>query len=603
MRSLILSALAVATALPVLSQPQTPRPFVPPDLKGERSVIGQAALAAPSTSPASLYQNRHEAAIAALKAANQTAALGRGLDPVIGLLLIAAKRDPHFGKVVYDLGLSCAKEERWADAIRFYQRVPQVDTDPDVAKLAAAELERAQLLGLLESTPEGKRRRQFESGFLEASRTADRDPVMALESLNQLAALDAARWEVPALRGVLQASLGDYAASMISLQNAARLAPAGRRPALLSAADLARREATYVESEHNAELAWEKQDWETSAKLYSTAWETSPGRVAVGMQAAVAFLMADKVGPAVETLTRIVQAGSPEYDAKARAMLRELGTVSTDAAHAATMEQSTAPGTATPGVVVGIRKLVGDLTSPQMLLIGKTPPPFLEDNTSFIAIPDAELNEPGTVFDSNYSVFAQYDKVTAELAAPSAAGNPASPTEQPSAAPPAADTAPLQVPGRPATLSSRLDVPAPARARGPERDLAINSQPAGGSVVLDNDASTTCRTPCQVTVSPGRHTLVATLGGYRDILKIVNIDKSGAVPPTELAFEKKQGVVEVIGGAPGSGIWLDGNRTDQTTPGKLAVLEGDHEIAIESNGEMLKKTVHVHDNDWVKITF
>jgi hypothetical protein len=92
------------------------------------------------------------------------------------------------------------------------------------------------------------------------------------------------------------------------------------------------------------------------------------------------------------------------------------------------------------------------------------------------------------------------------------------------------------------------------------------------------------------------------LNGYRDVLKIVNFEKSGAAAPIELAFERRQGVIEVTG-ATGSQIYLDGNRTEQTTPGKLTVPEGDHEIGIEANNGVLKKTVRVRDEDWLRITF
>jgi hypothetical protein len=39
------------------------------------------------------------------------------------------------------------------------------------------------------------------------------------------------------------------------------------------------------------------------------------------------------------------------------------------------------------------------------------------------------------------------------------------------------------------------------------------------------------------------------------------------------------------------------------TPGKLTVPEGDHEIGIEANNGVLKKTVRVRDEDWLRITF
>jgi tetratricopeptide (TPR) repeat protein len=561
---------------------------------------------APSTDPATLYRSRHEAAIAALKAANQIASLGRSNDRVIDLLLIAAKRDPHFGKVVYDLGVVCAKGERWDDAIRFYQRAPQVEPDQEVARRAADELERVQLVAKLESTTDGKRQRQFDTQFMEITKKANADAVAALDLLNRLANVDH-RWEAPALQGVLQASLGEYAASSQALESAGRLAPADRRQALVSATKLAREEAKYWDYKRNAELAWDKQEYQPAAKLYSQAWETSQQRISVGMQAAVAYLMADQIGPAVNILTRIGQQGSPEYANQARNMLSALKAVSAEAAAAATMERHGGPEGPPADVADRIRTLVGDLTSPQMLLVGKAPPPFLQDNTPFIAIPDSEISGPEVAFLSTESIFVRYETVVSEGAqvpteGPRPASAPATGTGHPTGTNPPIDTAPTQVSGRPLTLPLHPDSPSPKPAKGSDVGFAITSEPAGASVFFDNDSSTTCRTPCQLASATGRHTLVATLNGYRDVLKIVNFEKSGAAAPIELAFERRQGVIEVTG-ATGSQIYLDGNRTEQTTPGKLTVPEGDHEIGIEANNGVLKKTVRVRDEDWLRITF
>ncbi len=71
--------------------------------------------------------------------------------------------------------------------------------------------------------------------------------------------------------------------------------------------------------------------------------------------------------------------------------------------------------------------------------------------------------------------------------------SPAPPAQRPPAAPPAA----------------------PPAKTAPAGATEIFSSPPGANVVIDNDASLTCTTPCNLSLPPGRHTLVATLDGYR----------------------------------------------------------------------------------------
>jgi tetratricopeptide (TPR) repeat protein len=613
-RNLIpIAVIAAIAALPCVSHAQSREPLLLPNLHGDRNVAAQAAMV-PSTDPAINYSSRHEAAVAALKAAAQIASLGRGNDRVINFLLIAAKRDPAFGKVVYDLGLMCAKGERWDDAIRFYERAQQIDKSKEVAQLAADELERVQLLNSLESTPEGRRRREFDREFLEKSKMAAENAAAAADSLRQLATYDATRWEAPALQGVLQATLGNYGASALALRSASQLAPEERRQDLLAAAELATREATYVDSEHQAQIAWEKQQYETAAKLYSLAWETSPGRTAVGMQAAVAFLMGDWIGPAVQILTRIGQMNSSDDAARAGAMLKELEPVSADAARASTLRQNAATDAPAADPAERIRKLVGDLTSPQMLLICKAPPPFLQDNAPFIKFFDSELdlNGPTAAFLSTESIFARYERAVAGVApappdaatptAPPSAGMAQPPAANPPAANPPAEAAPVQVPDRPPALPPRRESPVPKLAQGPSYPLTITSRPAGATVVVDVDGipSNTCTTPCDLVLARVRHGLGATLNGYREIHKV--IDKGSSAPSVELVFERKQGTIKVTG-VPVSWIDLDGNRIYLPESRILIVPEGNHEIGTEINGEVRKQTLHVNDGEWVKIVF
>jgi tetratricopeptide (TPR) repeat protein len=454
-----LISIAVLTAVQMAAQ--SAGIFVPPTLRGSRNVASSNPIA-PADDPAALYQSLHEAAVAALKEANKVAALSRSGDRAINLLLIAAKRDPSFGKPVYNLGVLCAKADRWQDAINFYGAAQQVDPTPQMVKLAADELERVQMLSSLEATAEGRRRRQFDQDFMGALKNS-KDPVLALDSVTRLNKNDAGRWEALALAGILQAELGKYGDSAKALEAAARLAPETHRKGLASAADLAKREAQYEDLVQNGDLNWEKQQYEQAAKLYAEAWNLNEGQAAVGMQSATGFLMSDQVSLGVQILTRIRQTGSTEYSQKATLMLRELAAISEEAKRAASLNRSDTAAIAKSDATGGIRGFVGELSSPEMNLVVKATPELLQDNTDFIPIPDPELTRPEIAYLSSESIFERYKNnrnSTLQVALPAgsepAQTTPLSPAQQPSLPSDAPDHGTTS--GRPAKLNRRSDV-------------------------------------------------------------------------------------------------------------------------------------------------
>jgi tetratricopeptide (TPR) repeat protein len=402
MRSLSHSIITLLVA--GLAAAQSPQ-FVQPTLKGDRSIAGPNT-PPPAEDPASLYVDRHQAALAALKEANKFA-LARNSDRAINLLLLAVKRDPSFGKPLYNLGVLCSRTERWQDAISFYREAAQVDPSPSMVKLTAEELERVQLLSTFASTPAGRRNSQYDRDFLSALQNS-KDVVIALDATARLIKSDPGRWEARALAGVLQAARGKYGDSAASLEAAAALAPDNRRKQLAGAAGMAKDEAKFEELVQEGDADWDKQQYSAAARLYGEAWDINPGRTGVGMQSAIGFLMADEIAEAVQVLRRIRVTDPAEYGLKASKMLAELSVVSAEAKDAASAETSTGATAPVSDVAGQIRDLVGDLSSREMNLVAKPSPALLEDNASFIPIPDSDLTRPEVALLSSESVFERY---------------------------------------------------------------------------------------------------------------------------------------------------------------------------------------------------
>jgi len=613
MRRLLLVLIAAACGCTAFTQ-DLPT-FKAPRVKGDRFPD--------ASSPAKLdkvdadianYANRHEAAVAALQAASRE----RSPDRATRLLLVSLRRDPGYTQALYNIGLLCVGYERWQDALSFYGEILKMNPDPQLAKLANAEIERVKAIAQMESTPEGRKRRLFDARLVEIL-SKSKDPIAGLNSVAELAKLDASRWEAPALAGIFHADAGAFAESMKSLDEAARLAPATRRLQIQSAAQVARSESTFSEQKNSADGLWEKQQYEAAAKMYASAWENSPSRVDIAMDAATGFLMADQIPLAAQILSRMRDYASPDLDRQITGMLKELGAVSDLAKNEAAEPPHPAAGQSGDSAA-RIRTLVGQLTTPQMELAAKPSPALLQDTTRIIPVPDEELTAGHSEMAllSTDSVFGRYRKnlpnVTAVVTAdvPVAAG----------AQPPTASIAPLapapaqsEPPSisnltRPSQLSNSPAGSAPPRTSaksavqakgGPGLGVSVVTTPAGATVAFDDNTELNCIAPCEMPLPAGRHTLRATLQGHREALRIFELNKKTA--PIEITLDPKRGSVNVESATAGMPVFLNGNKTDKVTPARLTLDEGDWEIGIETDGHRAVQKISVKDGSLLRITF
>ena len=453
---------------PIFAAPQEgPKPFKPLDL-GPLHGEQPAASATVLKDPALMYASRHEAAVAALKAAN-IAAAAHANDRAISLLLLAAKRDPQYALALYDLGVLCERSGRWQDAANFFRLVAPLDASPEIKQSATAELARVQLVASLENSAAGKRQLEFDIALVKAL-SMRTDPAVAADAAARLAVRDPARWEAPALLGVLNADLDRWAESATVLNNAASLAPFERRPQLIQARDVARRQAQYKARLSEGDQAWEKKEYGKAAKLYAEAWAMNPAANAVGMQAATGYLLEDQVVLAIECLIRLRQTGSQEEAQTATAMLEKLGAISDSARQAALNNQAASQRVPVENPMSVIARSLADITSPEMLLVSKAAPDMIQDPTRFIPLDDTELtSSENAALLSTESVFARYQKFVAIPVPLPLDGGPAG---RPSLAPDGANTA-----AGSNVLSPAESHPAPTHKLLPNRPILPNLEP------------------------------------------------------------------------------------------------------------------------------
>ncbi len=195
--------------------------------------------------------------------------------------------------------------------------------------------------------------------------------------------------------------------------------------------------------------------------------------------------------------------------------------------------------------------------------------------------------------------------VAAPKPAPMPPAQPAviEPETPPAATPVPTESQPAAQPPEPAATSpveSQAVTPAPkppvartpAVASTAEQPLQIVTSPPGADTFLDNDFSKGCKSPCSFHVSPGRHTLIISMRGYRRELRIVEVQR-----PQELfvSLTKAVGIVVVSTETPGAQILIDGKPIPERTPARLTLPVGKYTVTVVRDGRRADQVIEVKD--------
>jgi hypothetical protein len=185
-----------------------------------------------------------------------------------------------------------------------------------------------------------------------------------------------------------------------------------------------------------------------------------------------------------------------------------------------------------------------------------------------------------------------------------AASAPAQPIEESQAAPPpqppqesespgAADEKPEPVEPEPQT-PQQAETPAPIKLPErrepvalPEETVALESNPPGAIVTVDGRARSACRTPCTVPLTPGRHSLVASMPGYRETMRTFQVPDEKAV---KVVLERSTGVLGIRSTPPGASITINGQLRAEKTPTLITLPEGKYRLLVSRDGVSSEET-------------
>jgi hypothetical protein len=189
---------------------------------------------------------------------------------------------------------------------------------------------------------------------------------------------------------------------------------------------------------------------------------------------------------------------------------------------------------------------------------------------------------------------------------PDATVAPAPPVQRDQPNPPAADPvvakpSPL---APPAVTSAQEAEPAPPVKAPREvskipaarlQDVWVSTNPPGAKVVLDDDLSQACRTPCIVHAMTGVHNLTISQAGYENEYREIRVGETAQdVPP--ITLRKPSGTLMLTTNPPGASVRVDGKLVGQVTPAAISLPPGSYSITVEKGGQSRTQRVEIQQS-------
>lgn len=151
----------------------------------------------------------------------------------------------------------------------------------------------------------------------------------------------------------------------------------------------------------------------------------------------------------------------------------------------------------------------------------------------------------------------------------------------------AAPTAPLAAPAESTTTPLLAPAAAPSVAAAPKRtprvtttSVYFRTTPPGATVVIDNRAEWTCRTPCRIENLPGgSRQVIARLAGFQTTRRTFQAGADSEMI-VEIELEDSRIQLLVTSEPSGADIYVDGRLMPQKTDAKIPLPEGTYRIRV-----------------------
>jgi hypothetical protein len=124
----------------------------------------------------------------------------------------------------------------------------------------------------------------------------------------------------------------------------------------------------------------------------------------------------------------------------------------------------------------------------------------------------------------------------------------------------------------------------------------IATKPPGALAAIDGRPSASCRTPCTLTVAPGRHYVELTLPGYLMEHRMINVT-DGPQHLAPIALRPPMVTLLLSSEPQGATISVDGKVQDKTTPVQLNLPRGTYTVVMTKDGKSKTRIVQLLDGN------
>jgi serine/threonine protein kinase len=122
--------------------------------------------------------------------------------------------------------------------------------------------------------------------------------------------------------------------------------------------------------------------------------------------------------------------------------------------------------------------------------------------------------------------------------------------------------------------------------------VSIATIPGGAVVALDGRPGASCRTPCSLDATAGRHSLTITLAGHYPEVREITVS-AGPLDVGPISLRLAGGTVMVSSVPPGATITINGHQWNRVTPAQVSLAPGNYTVTVEKDGKRATGRVDV----------
>jgi len=129
-------------------------------------------------------------------------------------------------------------------------------------------------------------------------------------------------------------------------------------------------------------------------------------------------------------------------------------------------------------------------------------------------------------------------------------------------------------------------------ASSAEVPLQVTSSPTGADVIVDSNGALGCKTPCNLPLDPGRHTMVIKLDGYREQQKIFELPRDANMV---VSMIQMVGIVNITSSPAGLTVVIEGKQQSAKTPATFNLPVGQYKVQVVKDSQTREFSVSVKD--------